>query len=956
MVLDSNCPPDPSSCIAVATGSATDAAMYGVDLAPGLYYIMIDTWPTPNCIPDFDLEISTAAAGPENDDWADATKIEGDVADIPWTTIGAGHDGWGTYMTSPNVWFCWTAEMDGIATFSLCGSSFDTRIAVYETCDENGAELGVDDDGCAKSLQSELFLPVVAGNEYLIECGGYSSNIGDGVLSVTTDVAGEPPVNDACVDVTPVTLTMNVTTNFAGDNTDATADCPANGLATEAFEAFTLTEQSNVTVEYCGTTPAFELVYIVLTTSCDCEAEPIFASWTDWDACGDGNVTMFFEGLEAGDYYMPILSWHPDYTSYYYEGPYTIDVTPSEYVAHYCDVFGGCDEYIENVTVAEINNTSVCEGYGDFTDQMAFMSLGADYPISISIGNAYSSDAVGVWVDWNGDLDFDDANEEIFLGTGAGPYNEVISVPVDAVAGDTRMRVRLTYSSTPDPCGATSYGEAEDYTISVGGEPSYLTADPTAIDFGIIETNTTGGTTLHLGVDGGERDLDYSIAIEYGAKASVAYTQHYAPELKHNPVEMIGLTPAHDKAADALLFEGFEDGLMPPTGWSLTSLNDFTWEIDTYAPYEGLSNATVLYDEINVDPQDEWLMSPAMDFAGGKYVLNFWWNGSYYWSVDPYDNCNLEVWISLDGGATFALQLFNSDDYGVFTSWQWNNSIVDLTPYKDESNVVIAFRYFGQDGAQFSLDAVSIEGAPLSYLSVDPATGVVPFAGGVDIAVNYDTDEMPDGIYNANLVITHNGATRGTTTIPVTLEVGVITYTYMEPDPMLALYAFEVVPSAGYAYVYPHNMPEGHTTDDMDIFTMAINGTVYPWGWYTDPTIFIFAFDVPDFINSYGLLYDETMQTYTMTGNMISDGTPFSIDFEVAMIGHSSGDVNLDGMVNIGDAVNIINYVFKDGLAPRILALGDTNGDLAVNVGDAVRLVNYVFRGGPAPVHSTLGQ
>jgi len=61
------------------------------------------------------------------------------------------------------------------------------------------------------------------------------------------------------------------------------------------------------------------------------------------------------------------------------------------------------------------------------------------------------------------------------------------------------------------------------------------------------------------------------------------------------------------------------------------------------------------------------------------------------------------------------------------------------------------------------------------------------------------------------------------------------------------------------------------------------------------------------------------------------------------------GDANRDGTVNIGDAVYIVNYVFKGGLAPAPLGAGDANCDGPVNIGDAVYLVNYIFKGGIAP-------
>ncbi|MEZ5359256.1 MAG: M4 family metallopeptidase [Candidatus Zixiibacteriota bacterium] len=61
------------------------------------------------------------------------------------------------------------------------------------------------------------------------------------------------------------------------------------------------------------------------------------------------------------------------------------------------------------------------------------------------------------------------------------------------------------------------------------------------------------------------------------------------------------------------------------------------------------------------------------------------------------------------------------------------------------------------------------------------------------------------------------------------------------------------------------------------------------------------------------------------------------------------GDASGDGTINIGDAVFLINYIFKGGPAPDPIENGDANCDGSVNVGDAVFLVNFIFNGGPAP-------
>lgn len=60
------------------------------------------------------------------------------------------------------------------------------------------------------------------------------------------------------------------------------------------------------------------------------------------------------------------------------------------------------------------------------------------------------------------------------------------------------------------------------------------------------------------------------------------------------------------------------------------------------------------------------------------------------------------------------------------------------------------------------------------------------------------------------------------------------------------------------------------------------------------------------------------------------------------------GDANGDGKINVGDAVYIVSYIFRDGPAPDPYE-GDANGDGKLNIGDAVYLVSYIFREGPPP-------
>ncbi|MEE9443864.1 MAG: dockerin type I domain-containing protein [candidate division Zixibacteria bacterium] len=65
-----------------------------------------------------------------------------------------------------------------------------------------------------------------------------------------------------------------------------------------------------------------------------------------------------------------------------------------------------------------------------------------------------------------------------------------------------------------------------------------------------------------------------------------------------------------------------------------------------------------------------------------------------------------------------------------------------------------------------------------------------------------------------------------------------------------------------------------------------------------------------------------------------------------------AGDANNDRSVNVGDAVYLVNTVFKGGPPPQPLEAGDSNCDGEINVGDAVNLINYIFKGGDPPCYN----
>ncbi len=190
MAIDDECPPaDPCLDYNTSTGSNVG---FDYSFTAGTYYVMIDTWPSPDCINDFIFSIDEL---PANDDCANATAIN-EVVDMPFNTMCATADGPGDYITSPNVWYCYTPTCSGdsvLATVSLLGSMYDTKLAVYEgcTCDPVGEIIASNDD-FGGELQSQVTFVADVGQTYLIEVGGYSSSTGMGILNVSCEGVSIP--------------------------------------------------------------------------------------------------------------------------------------------------------------------------------------------------------------------------------------------------------------------------------------------------------------------------------------------------------------------------------------------------------------------------------------------------------------------------------------------------------------------------------------------------------------------------------------------------------------------------------------------------------------------------------------------------------------------------------------------------------------------------------------------
>lgn len=163
------------------------------------------------------------------------------------------------------------------------------------------------------------------------------------------------------------------------------------------------------------------------------------------------------------------------------------------------------DSKINNFTLSNINNTSPagCTTYSDYTNQTILLEQARVYPLSLTLGTCGNNfnKIAKVYADWNGDGDFDDANELIATTgviNGTGIYSTNIAIPQDVIVGNySRLRVVLTETTDANavlPCGTYAKGETQDYRIQFT-QPS-IDAGLTAINGSTAAGACSGPTNI----------------------------------------------------------------------------------------------------------------------------------------------------------------------------------------------------------------------------------------------------------------------------------------------------------------------------------------------------------------------------------------------------------------------------------------------------------------------------
>jgi hypothetical protein len=248
-------------------------------------------------------------AAPPNDNCSNAKSVS-DVINMAFDTTEATFDGPGYYIESPNVWYCYTATCTGCATISLAGSSFDTKLAVYDGC---GCYPSSDDlikkNDDYSGQQSEVTIAVKAGSHYLIEVGGFNPTVkGHGILNISCDNLTTAPTNDDCDKAKEI---GNVS-DLSFSTLCATFDGPGHFFTSpNLWYLYTASSSGEVTVSLLGSD--FDTALVVYDTgNCYPKQDDIIDENDDYDGFLQSQIT--FEAVAGRQYLFEVLGYNSDET------------------------------------------------------------------------------------------------------------------------------------------------------------------------------------------------------------------------------------------------------------------------------------------------------------------------------------------------------------------------------------------------------------------------------------------------------------------------------------------------------------------------------------------------------------------------------------------------------------------------------------------------------------------
>ncbi len=562
---------------------------------------------------------------PANDDCAGATTltvsaaftpIDGDVfgatqsiAAITCATfVGtADDDVWYKFVattSNPKVRVVGNQYFDAVVDLRS-GACNGTNIACADATLEGEAE---QINASGLTIGSTYYVRVYSYYDTLPPVTTFSIGVYTGALTA--------PANDQCGSVVPQSLSAGGSLTFNGNTAAATTTNDyAVGSAWEGtilpstWHAFTTTTCTNVTISYCGTNPAFEDIWIALNTGCPADDAYILASGYDFTSCGDGNVTMLFQNLPAGTYYLPVMAEGGNAL-----GPYTIQVDAT-----------GCSAAPSNDECSSVTFTPLSAGSTiTFTGNSTGATVTGDY----AAGTALDGSGPSVWHGFSTSTCVD----LVVSYCGIAPtWNNAWVVLATSCPADDNLIFNTSFNTTDCPDGnITIYYTglpAGDYYFPVLNDPLNGADGPYSIDLtatacagggpanddcGSVSFTplSTGSTITFTGDNTGATDAgDYVIGSTLDQGLGSVWHGFTTTTCANVVVSYCGITPTWNNAWIVLATScPADDNLIFSTSWNITDCPD--------------GNITIFYNNLPAGTYYLPVMNDPANDAVGPYSID----------------------------------------------------------------------------------------------------------------------------------------------------------------------------------------------------------------------------------------------------------------------------------------------------------------------------------------------
>ncbi len=338
---------------------------------------------------------------------------------------------------------------------------------------------------------------------------GFTGTTSFSATALPSGVTASFSPETATADATEITMTLSGTSGLSVDSYPFTVKAESGSLSSEANGSLNVYTRSYDVLVL--TSPADASTDVLLNPVLTWEADTNATSY-NVEVASDAAFTNIVDSANVSSNTYTVATTLDQVATYYWRVKQKNDCGEGSFSSVYsfttlsctvCDSTGSTT-YATSTTLVQFNEIDNASGkpsgYSDYTSISTIVTPTESYDLTVNVntdGNYLVQ--TKVWVDWNQNCSFDDPGEEYTLGSAAntanGPTDQSplsITIPSDAVFGNTTMRVSSKYSTAATSCETSFDGEVEDYTLVVREAPKFaLNLTETVQELCLLTTSAT---------------------------------------------------------------------------------------------------------------------------------------------------------------------------------------------------------------------------------------------------------------------------------------------------------------------------------------------------------------------------------------------------------------------------------------------------------------------------------